>query len=195
MINNSNGYKDLYNCCLNLMKINLTDIDKIEKKETITCDQSFILYLFYISKFVKKEFCKINLMVLKHFRDLINILGWNLLSEYKSLDDEETYKDFCSIKEPLKIPLIAGDFCNTYMKEVMRDFDVYFGVVIISHFNFWLYANDLTFIKLNLPNIINEKEIKMKEKVEVKNNNNEIAGKENEAKNKNEAGNNIEINL
>ena len=35
----------------------------------------------------------------------------------------------------------------------------------------------------------------MKEKVEVKNNNNEIAGKENEAKNKNEAGNNIEINL
>ena len=168
MINNSNGYNILYKCCLEMTNKGIKNVDKIEKKESITCDQAFILYLFYISKLIKKEFCKINLMVLKHFRDLINILGWNVLSEYKSLDDEDTSKDFCSIKEPLKIPLIAGDFCNSYMKEVMKDFDVYFGVVIISHFNFWLYANDLTFIKLNLPNIINDKESKIKEKSEIK---------------------------
>ena len=196
MINNSNGYKILYECCLKLIKKGLTDIEKIEKKELVTCDEAFILYLFYISKLIKKDFCKINLMVLKHFRDLVNILGWNLLSEYKSLDDEDTSKDFSSIKEPLKIPLIAGDFCNTYMKEVMKDFDVYFGVIIISHFNFWLYANDLTFIKLNLPNIINDKENKMKEKFEIKANNNEIAGKENNIKNAGDNNsNNIEINL
>ena len=196
MINNSNGYKILYECCLKLIKKGFTDIEKIEKKELVTCDEAFILYLFYISKLIKKDFCKINLMVLKHFRDLVNILGWNLLSEYKSLDDEDTSKDFSSIKEPLKIPLIAGDFCNTYMKEVMKDFDVYFGVIIISHFNFWLYANDLTFIKLNLPNIINDKENKMKEKFEIKANNNEIAGKENNIKNVGDNNsNNIEINL
>ena len=196
MINNSNGYKILYECCLKLIKKGLTDIEKIEKKELVTCDEAFILYLFYISKLIKKDFCKINLMVLKHFRDLVNILGWNLLSEYKSLDDEDTSKDFSSIKEPLKIPLIAGDFCNTYMKEVMKDFDVYFGVIIISHFNFWLYANDLTFIKLNLPNIINDKENKMKEKFEIKANNNEITGKENNIKNAGDNNsNNIEINL
>ena len=168
MVNNSNGYNKLYKCYLEMSNKGIENIDKIEKKESTTCDQAFILYLFYISKLIKKEFCKINLMVLKHFRDLINILGWNVLSEYKSLDDEDTSKDFCSIKEPLKIPLIAGDFCNSYMKKVMKDFDVYFGVVIISHFNFWLYANDLTFIKLNLPNIINDKESKIKEKSEIK---------------------------
>lgn len=196
MINNSNGYKTLYECCIKLIKKGFTDVEKIEKKELVTCDEAFILYLFYISKFIKKDFCKINLMVLKHFRDLVNILGWNLLSEYKSLDDEDTSKDFSSIKEPLKIPLIAGDFCNTYMKEVMKDFDVYFGVIIISHFNFWLYANDLTFIKLNLPNIINDKETKMKEKFEIKTNNNEITGKENNSKNVGDNNlNNIEINL
>ena len=196
MINNSYGYKVLYECCLNLIKRGFTDVEKIEKKELVTCDEAFILYLFYISKFIKKDFCKINLMVLKHFRDLVNILGWNLLSEYKSLDDEDTSKDFSSIKEPLKIPLIAGDFCNTYMKEVMKDFDVYFGIIIISHFNFWLYANDLTFIKLNLPNIINDKETKIKEKFEIKTNNNEIAGKENNIKNGvDNNSNNIEINL
>ena len=183
MINNSNGYKVLYNCCSDLTNKGIKDIDKIEKKEMITCDQAFILYLFYISKYVKKEFCSINLLVLKHFRDLINILGWNLLSEYKSLDDEDTTKDFCSIKEPLKIPLIAGDFCNSYMKTVIKDFDIYFGVVIISHFNFWLYANDLTYIKLNLPNINNEKENKLKEKNDIKNNNNNEGDKENENKN------------
>ena len=191
MINNSSGYKILHKCCLEMTNKGLKDVDKIEKKETLTCDQAFILYLFYISKFVKKDFCKLNLMVLKHFRDLINILGWNILSEFKSLDDEDTSKDFCSIKEPLKIPLIAGDFCNSYMKEVMKDFDVYFGVVIISHFNFWLYANDLTFIKLNLPNIINDKETKIKEKNEIKNNTNTEGDiiKEIEINGKNESSN------
>ena len=183
MVNNSVGYKMLYNCCVDMDNKSIKDIEKIEKKELITCDQAFILYLNYISKFIKKEFCQINLMVLKHFRDLINILGWNLLSEFKTLDDEDTTKDFCSIKEPLKIPLIAGDFCNSYMKEVMKDFDIYFGVVIISHFNFWLYANDLTYIKLNLPNIINEKENNLKDKSEDKNNNNDtIENKENDNK-------------
>jgi len=184
MVNKSTGYKKLYECCLDMSNKGIKNVEKIEKKELITCDQAFILYLFYISKFIKKEFCQINLMILKHFRDLINILGWNLLSEYKSLDDEDTTKDFCSIKEPLKIPLIAGDFCNSYMKEVMKEFDIYFGVVIISHFNFWLYANDLTFIKLNLPNIINDKENKIKDKIENKKNCIDNENKKTEIKNK-----------
>ena len=163
MLNNSPSYKALYNCFNDLSNKKILDIDKIEKKESITCDQSFIMYLYYISKIVTKEFCMINLMVIKHFRDLINILGWNLLSRFKSLEDEDTSKDFSSIKEPLKIPLLANDFCNNYIKKVMKDFDVYFGFIIISHFNFWLYANDLTFIKLNLPNVVNEKENKVKD--------------------------------
>jgi len=186
MINSSNGYKALFKCCSDMTASKVQEVEKIEKKESIVCDQAFILYLFYISKFVKKEFCKIQLMVLKHFRDLINILGWNLLSEYKSLDDEDTSKDFCSTKEPLKIPLISSDFCNSYMKEVMKDFDVYFGFVIISHFNFWLYANDLTYIKLNLPNIINEKEVKIKDKNEEKNNNDNINNDEDGSEKENE---------
>ena len=185
MLENSSSYKALYDCYNELREKDMLDIDKIEKKELITSDQSFILYLYYISKIVTKDFCVINLMVLKHFRDLINILGWNLLSRFKTLDDEDTSKDFCSVKEPLKIPLLASDFCNNYIKKVMKDFDIYFGFIIISHFNFWLYANDLTFIKLNLPNIINEKEAKMKEKNDFKNineDNNNI----NDIKNKND---------
>ena len=189
MLENSSSYKALYNCYNELREKDMLDIDKIEKKELITSDQSFILYLYYISKIVTKDFCVINLMVLKHFRDLINILGWNLLSRFKTLDDEDTSKDFCSVKEPLKIPLLASDFCNNYIKKVMKDFDVYFGFIIISHFNFWLYANDLTFIKLNLPNIINEKETKIKEKNDFKNidnNINEDNNNTNDIKNKND---------
>ena len=189
MLENSSSYKALYNCYNELREKDMLDIDKIEKKELITSDQSFILYLYYISKIVTKDFCVINLMVLKHFRDLINILGWNLLSRFKTLDDEDTSKDFCSVKEPLKIPLLASDFCNNYIKKVMKDFDVYFGFIIISHFNFWLYANDLTFIKLNLPNIINEKETKLKEKNDLKNidnNINEDNNNINDIKNKND---------
>ena len=189
MLENSSSYKALYDCYNELREKDMLDIDKIEKKELITSDQSFILYLYYISKIVTKDFCVINLIVLKHFRDLINILGWNLLSRFKTLDDEDTSKDFCSVKEPLKIPLLASDFCNNYIKKVMKDFDVYFGFIIISHFNFWLYANDLTFIKLNLPNIINEKETKLKEKNDFKNldnNINEDNNNINDIKNKND---------
>ena len=189
MINNSSSYKTLYKCYNELKEKDMLDIEKIEKKESITCDQSFILYLYYISKIITKDFCVINLMVIKHFRDLINILGWNLLSRFKTLDDEDTSKDFCCIKEPLKIPLLASDFCNNYIKKVMKDLDIYFGFIIISHFNFWLYANDLTFIKLNIPNIINEKETKLKEKNDLKNidnNINEDNNNINDIKNKND---------
>ena len=175
LLSNSPSYKALYSCYNELAKKDNLDIEKIEKKETITCDQAFILYLFYISKIVNKDFCLINLIVLKHFRDLVNILGWNLLSRFKSLDDEDTSKDFSSNKEPLKIPLLVNDFCNNYIKKVMKDFDVYFAFVIISHFNFWLYANDLTFIKLNLPNAINEQENKIKEKNDLKSIDNNVS--------------------
>ena len=122
MINNSSSYKTLYKCYNELKEKDMLDIDKIEKKESITCDQSFILYLYYISKIITKDFCVINLMVIKHFRDLINILGWNLLSRFKTLDDEDTSKDFCCIKEPLKIPLLASDFCNNYIKNYLSSF-------------------------------------------------------------------------
>ena len=195
LLSNSPSYKALYSCYNELAKKDNLDIEKIEKKETITCDQAFILYLFYISKIVNKDFCLINLIVLKHFRDLVNILGWNLLSRFKSLDDEDTSKDFCSVKEPLKIPLLSSDFCNNYIKKVMKDFDVYFGFIIISHFNFWLYANDLTFIKLNLPNVINEKENKTAEKKEFKNSdNNAIEDNNNVSDIKNKYDNSSTIN-
>ena len=175
LLKNSQSYNALYSCYNELAKKENLDIDKIDKKELITCDQSFILYLYYISKIVNRDFCLINLIVLKHFRDLVNILGWNLLSRFKSLDDEDTSKDFSSNKEPLKIPLLANDFCNNYIKKVMKDFDIYFAFVIISHFNFWLYANDLTFIKLNLPNAINEQENKIKEKNDLKSIDNNVS--------------------
>ena len=191
MINNSSSYKTLYKTYNELAEKDILDIEKIEKKESITCDQSFILYLYYISKIVTKDFCEINLIVIKHFRDLINILGWNLLSRFKNLDDEDTSKDFYSIKEPLKIPLLASDFCNNYIKKVIKDIDVYFGFIIISHFNFWLYANDLTFIKLNLPNIINEKENKIKEKNDFKGSEYTIVEENNNIENKNKNDNSI----
>ena len=186
MLNNI-SYKELYICYKDMENKNILDIEKIDKKDIITCDQSFILYLYYISKKINKDFCKINLIILKHFRDLINILGWNLLSRFKSLDDEDISKNFCTIKEPLKIPLLVNDFCNNYIKNIMKDFDIYFIFIIISHFNFWLYANNLTFIQLNLPNIFNNKNkndnikdnIKDDIKSDIINNNNDNKNKNN----------------
>ena len=175
LIKSSKSYNSLFNCYNKFAKKGLLDIDKIYKKENITCDQSFIFYLYYISKKINKEFCKINLMVIKYFRDFINILGWSLLSRYKFLDDEDTTKEFCCIKEPLKVPLLVNDFFNNYIQKAIKNIDIYFVVIIISHYCFWIYAHDLTFIKLNLPNIINDD---IKDDIFIENNNNDINNKE-----------------
>ena len=175
LIKSSKSYNSLFNCYNKFAKKGLLDIDKIYKKENITCDQSFIFYLYFISKKINKEFCKINLMVIKYFRDFINILGWSLLSRYKFLDDEDTTKEFCCIKEPLKVPLLVNDFFNNYIQKAIKNIDIYFVVIIISHYCFWIYAHDLTFIKLNLPNIINDD---IKDDIFIENNNNDINNKE-----------------
>ena len=46
LLKNSQSYNALYSCYNELAKKDNLDIEKIEKKETITCDQAFILYLF-----------------------------------------------------------------------------------------------------------------------------------------------------
>ena len=60
MINNSESYKSLYNCYNELAKKENLDIEKIDKKENITCDQAFIMYLYYISKIINKSLWRIN---------------------------------------------------------------------------------------------------------------------------------------
>ena len=72
------------------------------------------------------------------------------------------------MKDPSRLPEIANDFLLEYLPSILPNFDRYFAVVIISHFNFWLYGNDYTFINLELQkNIFNNSS--QDEKDELKN--------------------------
>ena len=138
------------------------------QEKNITCDQAIALFLIEISKDVTFDFFKIVVILLKHYRDCMNKLGWEILAQYKKLNDENSSAEFCSVKDPSRLPEIANDFLLEYLPSILPNFDRYFAVVIISHFNFWLYGNDYTFINLELQkNIFNNSS--QDEKDELKN--------------------------
>ncbi len=175
----NSGFTILYKVTKDLIEKGYTEIKEGDDKN-ITCDQSFCLFLIYISKYVKNEFFKIILILLKNYRDCMNILGWEILSKYKTLDDENTNLSFCSVKDPSRLPLIANEFLNEYLNIKIPNFDKYFSTIIIGHFNFWLFGNNLTFIKLDIINddLYNENEDKFndkdKSKIDINNNENII---------------------
>lgn len=148
------------------------------QEKNITCDQAIALFLIEISKVVTFDFFKIVVILLKHYRDCMNKLGWEILAQYKKLNDENSSAEFCSVKDPSRLPEIANDFLLEYLPSTLPNFDRYFAVVIISHFNFWLYGNDYTFINLELQkNIFNNST--QDDKNELKNNINEGVDEDN----------------
>ena len=177
----NSGFRILYKITKKLIESGNLEIKEGDDKQ-ITCDESFGLFLIYISKYVKSDFFKIILILLKNYRDCMNILGWEILSKYKTLEDENTRKKFCSVKDPSRLPLIANEFLNEYLDKKFPNFDKYLSSVIIGHFNFWLFGNNLTLIQLDIINddYINEnddnKNIVKEEKNKVENNNIENKG-------------------
>ena len=149
---NSNSYIPIYNHIKNFVSLKKFHLSQDDDKSLITCDQSFALFLIYISEKINSNFFEIVVIIIKLYRDCMNKLGWEILSKYKTLDDEEiSFKySFCEKKDPMKLPEISNDFIKFYLPKILPNFDIYLVMVIIGHFNYWLYWNDLSFINLNL---------------------------------------------
>ena len=149
---NSLGYIPIYNNIKNYISLKKFHLSEEDDKSLITCDQSFALFLIYISEKITINFFEIVVIIIKLYRDCMNKIGWEILSKYKSLDDEQISFNysFCEKKDPMKLPEISNDFIKFYLPKILPNFDIYLVMVIIGHFNYWLYWNDLSFINLNL---------------------------------------------
>lgn len=150
---NNHGYTQIINS-LHMIIDNTANtngkLNYIDEKKEITCDQAIAAFIVEMSKTVIVDFLKVIIILLKHYRDCVNKLGWIILSQYKTLTNEHCECEFCAIKDPSRLPEIADVFLSEYLPQVAGNFDKYFAVVIISHFNFWLYGNDYTSIYLNI---------------------------------------------
>ena len=149
-INANISYLPLYE----LLSQYITNPSMIPSSEDkhITCDQAMTLFLLSMSKSVTVDFFKLIVVIIKQYRDCMNKLGWQILSQYKKLNDEDRSSEYCSVKDASRLPEIANDFLSTYLPIKLPSFDKYFAVILISHFNFWLYGNDYTFISLSIGN-------------------------------------------
>ena len=96
------------------------------------------------------KFFKSLVIFIKNLRDCTNLLGWDVLSQYKELSAEPTDFDFTTLKNAEHIPEIIDDFVNIFLKNNLPQFDKHLAVVLVSHFCDWLYKYKFTNIKINL---------------------------------------------
>ena len=129
---------------------NQKNYDDEEKEIIYTCDDLFATFLMEISQKVNNSFYKLILIFIRFYRECMNKLGWEILYQFKDLEDELTYLDYCSIKNGEYLPQISNDFINHFLLKKCPDFDKNIAVVLVSHFCHWLYIKNYTHMKINL---------------------------------------------
>jgi hypothetical protein len=159
--NQSRGYYIIYEKMkIYLQKQNLSnEIQEGQEKENqflsniekdhLTCDDIFAIFILHTAKNFSFKFLKNLLIFLKNLRDCMNLIGWEVLSEYKSLRNENTNSEFTSVKNAECLPKISNEFINLFLPNRLPQWDKHLAVVIINMFCDWLYKNKFTNEKLN----------------------------------------------
>ncbi len=121
-------------------------------KKQLTCDDLFGIYLCEISENVNKTFYRSVIILLKQYRDCMNLLGWELWEQYKDLLDEPTEFEFCDVKTGGLLPEICNEFLNDFLPLKLPSFDRHIACVVICEFCDWLYKSKFTHIRVNVCN-------------------------------------------
>jgi hypothetical protein len=134
-----------------IMENNLSD--KLLNREDdhkvhITCDDLFALFLIEISKMATSTLYKLMVIYIQAYRDCMNKIGWETLSNYKTLESEPTNLEYTIVKNGDYLPQICNDFLVDYLPSHLKKFDKYLAVVFTNHFCDFLYKFNFTRIKL-----------------------------------------------
>lgn len=144
----------MYRETINSSSAEFSEKYKFKNNKKITCDDLFGVYLNDISNYINSTFYKSVIILLRHYRDCMNILGWEIFEQYKDLLDEPTESEFCCVKNAENLPEICNDFLNNYLPNKLPSFDKHIASVIICEFCDWLYRKKFTHIRLNPNNDI-----------------------------------------
>ena len=132
---------------LNVSNNDLSDKNKSNFLKNLTCDDLFGIYLNDISNNINDVFYRSIIILLRHYRDCMNLVGWDIYNKYKDLIDEKTDCEFTSIKNGELLPDIYNDFLKRYIPKRLPCFDKHIASVVICEFNDWLYRRKFTHIK------------------------------------------------
>ncbi len=124
-------------------------IQAIKDNKNITCDDLFGVYLCEMSNYINQTFYKSVIILLRHFRDCMNLLGWEIYDQYKDLYEEKTAFEFCEIINGELLPEICNDFLQDYLPIKLSNFDKHIAMVVICEFCDWIYKRKFTHIRLN----------------------------------------------
>lgn len=121
-------------------------------RNNITCDDIFALFLIDNSEIFTFQFYKTLIIFIKSYRECMNKIGWELVSQYKNIQPEKTELEFANVKNGEHLPEISEDFVNIYLPNHLPCFDRYLSVVIVNYFCDWAYKHRFTHVKLKYLN-------------------------------------------
>lgn len=122
---------------------------KFNLNKNLKCDDLFGIYLNDISNYINSTFYKSVIILLRHYRDCMNSLGWEILEKYNDLIHEYTQYDFCSVKSGEILPDVCNDFLKVYLPKKLPSFDLHIARIVICEFCDWLYRKQYTHIRIN----------------------------------------------
>ena len=95
----------------------LTTLSEDELKD-LKIDHVFALFLIDVSERSIVNFYKTMVIFIDFFRECINVEGWNFISKYKIVFDEETKKEmrtYTSIKSAETVPHFTNEFLMRFL--------------------------------------------------------------------------------
>ena len=131
-----------------------------EEKKMLKIDQILALYLVDLAEHVIVGFYKSAAVFIELYRNCINEMGWDKLSNYKRLDDLAMNNDndslcgsgslppFSSVKDAELIPEFCNDFVVHYLPQKCNVFSKSLSVEFVKHLCIWLHNRGLTKLKL-----------------------------------------------
>ena len=126
----------------------------------ITCDDIFALFLIYMSRIICLKFYRTVVIFIKLMRDCMNKIGWEILSQYKDLSNENTSMEYTTVKNGELLPEIVNDFVNFFLSFDLPKFDKHLAVVTLNHFSDWMLKFNFSPIRLKFDNESNDAVLK-----------------------------------
>jgi hypothetical protein len=148
-------YAPLYNRISYLLENNSDNLlsrSEDDQKVNLSADDILSLFLIETSKITTEQFYKSLVIFTRHYRDCMNKIGWEILQQYKGLDNEPTHFDYTSVKNGEYLPEVCNDFINIYLPSHLPKFDMYLAIVIVNYLCDWLYKFNFTRMKIKYIN-------------------------------------------
>jgi hypothetical protein len=131
----------------------------IKSRNNLSCDDILALFLIDNSQIFTFQFYKTLIIFIKSYRDCMNKIGWEIVSQYKEITSEKTEADFTTVRNGEHLPEISEEFVNIYLPNNLPSFDKYLAVVIVNYLCDWAYKHKFTHTKLKYLNEEDDEEI------------------------------------